>query len=848
MQKPLIPITLAYISGLVFGHVFLYLPWSTAALFIILLATAGVLARTSRLFFRRLLLVALPCIIGIAAYVYSAAWIPENHYTRTFAPGQASHEIVGTIISPLDRDPDRTGFVMSISEIDRTPVSGKIRVIVREELTTIGFGDTLRVTGKLFEPRGFDNPNGFDYAAHLARSGVYATVSVKNAGKIEVLLRGAGVFRTIQNWRERIRQAFLTSTSGPGSAIIQAMTLGEEGRLTDELRDRFMAAGVTHIISISGSHLGMVAIICFGLIRGLLFLLPERHYHRLTLCADPKKIAAWLTLPLVLFYSLLAGGQVSTVRSLIMISAGLLALILDREQALMHALALAALGILIVTPEAIFDISFQLSYISVFVIGYVVTLWNDLGIEARSLFQKFRNSVGLLIIISLATGLATGPVVAHYFNQISFAGVVANMIVVPFAGMLVVPLGLFTGILSLFVKHLPLAGLNQFVADQFVNVVAFFSRLPFAEFHPPAPSIPWLVLSALFLCSGVAVARPLLLSKFKPLETSSRAPRKAIVGMAISAALLILLMTARSLPLQHTVVSFPDVGQGDGALLELPSGKTILIDGGGSRENLFDIGRRVLAPYLWNKGIRRLDIVILSHPHPDHMNGLLFILKTFDIGEVWTSGQDTALPGYDEFMQVLRARGIPHRVVSADDHPVMLGAASLEVLHPAHGYSTRARQAYAAENDRSIVVRIRSEGRTFLFTGDIGAGAEKEIVRKVQDLSCDLMKVPHHGSKSSSSELFISTTRPKTAIVTVGRGNPYRHPSATVLQRYSDQGTSIYRTDQGGALRVTMQEDKVAAVQWKERMLHRIKLGEWQAWKKQEQENWKRLLIRAAGL
>jgi len=848
MHKPVIPITLAYITGLLLGHGFLYVPCSTGALLIATLVLAGIRVRQGRHSSRGLLFVTIPCFIGIAAYLYSAAWLPADHYTRAFPPDKAVHGIVGTITSPLDRDPDRTGFALELSQIDRTPVSGRIRVNIREEALTIGYGDTIRVTGKLFKPEGFANPGGFDYAAYLSQSGIYYTVSVKNADKIEILRRGKGIFRTIQDWRERIRQAFLSSTSGPGSAILQAMTLGEEGRLTDEMRDQFMAAGVTHIISISGSHLGMVALLCFGLIRWLLFLLPERSYHRLTLRTDPKKIAAWLTLPLVVFYTLLAGGQVSTVRSLVMVSAGLLALILDREHALVHALALAALGILMASPQAIFDISFQLSYISVLVIGTVVTLWSELGVEARNRFQKFRNSAGLLIIISLATSLATGPVVAHYFNQFSFAGIVSNMIVVPFAGMLVVPLGLSTGLLSLFTHHLPLAGLDQFLSDLFVSVVAFFSRIPGAEFHPPAPSLPWLALSTIFLVSFAAFVRPLLLAKFKPFEASARTSRAAVVGMLLPGVLLTMMLMTRFLPLQHAVVSFPDVGQGDAALIELPSGKTVLIDGGGSRENRFDIGRRILAPYLWNKGIHRLDLVILSHPHPDHMNGLVFILKKFRVREVWTSGLDTDLPGCEEFREALRDRNTSHRIVSADDPPLMLGAAFVQVLHPAQGYTTHARQAYAAENDRSLVVRIRSEGRAFLFTGDIGAEAEKDMVRNVRDLKCDLLKVPHHGSKSSSSDIFVATARSGAGIVTVGRGNSYGHPSKEVLERYSDRGTSLYRTDTGGALRVTIRDGVLAVVQWEDCMLQRIGAGERHAWLSREQENWRRLVIRGAAL
>ncbi|MCK9418689.1 MAG: DNA internalization-related competence protein ComEC/Rec2 [Nitrospirae bacterium] len=848
MQKPIIPLTLAYITGLLLGHGFLYFPYSIGCLLIVGILISGILIWLDKLNLRRTVLIMLPCFIGMTAYLYSAAWFPSDHYTRHIKPDKENREVIGKITSPLDRDPDRTGFVVDVQDIDGTRVSGKVRVSVREEVSSVGYGDVIRVTGKLYEPGGYNNPGGFDYPAYLARSNIYYIVNVKSADAIDILSRGSGIFRKIQDWRERIRQAFLESTTGDGSAILQAMVLGEEGRLTDELRDRFMAAGVTHIISISGSHLGMVAVLCFALIRGLLFMMPERFYHRLTLYTDPKIIAAWLTLPLVVFYTLLAGGQMATVRSLIMISAGLFAIILDRENALMHALALAALFILIASPQAIFDISFQLSFIAVLVIGYVVSLWNELQFKAETRYRKIRNSALLLIIISLSTSLATGPLVAFYFNQISFAGIVSNLIIVPFAGMVVVPLGLLSGIVSLFTHHLPLGWLNQLVSDLFISAVSFFPRLPFAEFHPPAPSLLWLMLYAVFLISLFMHTRARLLFQFKPFESSSRVSRLPVIGMAFAGVCLLLLFVLSFIPEKRMLVSFPDVGQGDCALIELPGGQTILIDGGGTRDNRFSIGRRVLAPWLWNKGIRRLDLVVLSHPHPDHMNGLIAILNKFEVTTVWESGLDAGLPGYGELRAVMQDRKIRPRLVSADDPPAMLGKTMVSVLHPRRGFDPHDRQAYAAENNRSLVVQIKSEDGTLLFTGDIGIEAEQDILKNMRGIKTDLIKVPHHGSKSSSSEDFLSQTSPEIAVVTVGRGNPYRHPSDEVVARYEKIGARICRTDIDGAVTIGVNKGKYAIQRWNGLILQRIALSNCAAWGEQEQVNWSRLRIRATEL
>ncbi len=842
MQKPLIVVTISYAVGILLGRGLLYFPTTLIVLF--LLTLIGLLASLllRRVTLTRFLLTTLPAAAGALAYLLSAVWTPATDYTRLVPDDDtAKHVLTGRIVSALDRDPDRTGFVVSLHTLDSATASGKVRVSVREAVTHVGYGDIVRLTGKLFEPQGFRNPGGFDYAAHLAQSGISRMVALRDASGIEVLGRGSGLFRQIQDWREQIRQAFRSSLSGQGSAILQAMVLGEEGDLTDDVRDRFMAAGVTHIISISGSHLGMLAVLCFGLMRVSLRLLPERRYLQLTLATDPKKIAALMALPLVIFYTLLAGGQMATVRSLIMLSTAMAALLLDRDDALLHALALAALSILILSPQALFDLSFQLSFISVWIIGSVVLVWNELQIRQMTVLGRAGKGLVLLVIISLSTAIATGPLVARYFNQVSFAGLFANILVVPFAGMLVVPAGLLCGILSLFLGHLPLAGLNQLVANLFLASVSFFAGLPFSQFSPPSPGIIWLFCYTLFVGSLFVLFRSWLLARFKPFENPLRPPRGPLLLVAASALALGLLSIRALLPSAEPEVYFPDVGQGDAAVITLPGGKNILIDGGGTYDDRFDVGRRVLAPFLWNRGIRKLDLVVLSHPHPDHMNGLLFILNRFEVRELWTHGLDTDLPGHADLLRLAAEKHVIHIVRRAVDPPVILGPAELTVLHPAASFRSRERKGYAAENDRSLVFRVALAGRVLLFTGDIGRGAEAGLIRAGKDVKCDLIKVPHHGSKSSSSAGFVRAAAPAVSVFTVGKKNRYRHPADEVVEEYIGTGSRVLRTDRDGGLCIALCKDGLRDVRWNDREIMRIGPSGSAA---TERENWKRVWIR----
>ncbi len=217
MRKPIIILTLAYTAGILLGQAFLYFPYSATLL--VVLAILGVLLLHRRAPIRALLFM-LPAILGIGGFLFSAVWLPKDHYTRFLSSDSATHDVIGRIVSALDRDPDRTGFTLEVIDLDGTAVSGLMRASVRTLVTTIGYGDRIRVSGRVFEPQGFRNPGGFDYGASLARNGIYRMISVKDEAAIELLKQGKGLFRLIQDWRERIRQAFLASTSGEGSAIL----------------------------------------------------------------------------------------------------------------------------------------------------------------------------------------------------------------------------------------------------------------------------------------------------------------------------------------------------------------------------------------------------------------------------------------------------------------------------------------------------------------------------------------------------------------------------------------------------------------------------------------------------
>jgi len=834
---------LAFLAGIVLASAFLYFPWTALTILFLASSAAAWSFRQDRLALRTISLLSATVLCAAGLTVHAVTYLPEDHYTRTIALDGTLRRTTGTVVSPLERERGRTAFLLAVSSIDGRSTTGTVRVVLKEEQPSIGYGDRAEIEGKFYPVRGYRNPGGFDYPAYLGRQGVFAVLSVRTGSTPLVNEQGSGLFRTMQDWRERIRQALLRSTSGQGSAVLQAMILGEEGGLTNDLRDIFLSAGATHILSISGSHLGLVAVFCFWLAKGLFFLLPERFYHRLTIVVDPRKAAALLAVVPIVFYALLAGGQQATIRSLIMLIAGFTALLLDREHAMFQALAIAGLIILVPDPQAAFDISFQLSFLSVAAILFVVNTASAVAPAAVTWRERVKRDAFLMLAVSLAATIATAPLVAYYFNRLSLWGILSNMIIVPFAGFLVVPLGLLSGVLSLVLGSLPFPGLNQWAGDAFVALTSFFAGLPGATAAYPAPGAVFAVAYTGLILSAAWFIRRRLLSAARPFEHPAGPSVKARVVALASFSLLVLSLVLPLLRNNGDRLVFLDVGQGDCCLLETSEGKRILIDGGGAVDNRFDVGQKVVAPFLGNRNIGTIDLAVLSHPHPDHMNGLASLLRTVAVREVWTSGQDLAVEGYEDLRKTAEERGTILRAVDAG-HTRSWGRTAIEVLHPGRGFDRAGRRAYEAENNRSLVIRVSINNRRLLFPGDIHKEAERFLARTNPDLRSDLLKIPHHGSKSSSTDGFIAAVRPSIAVMSVGAGNPYRQPSNEVVDRYLGSGIRLYRTDQDGAVLVSLDKGGLSVIPWDALILRRIRPGEPGSWFHGELENWKRLWIR----
>lgn len=836
-MAPLVPFALAYGGGIMFGAAFTILPLTATAGLLILLCLAWWTRWSLQPFGAyggrtHTWLLAAALLGGVIQY-QAAIWIVPEHDLGQFAE-RGVVRVVGLVDEPPQHTPNRTVIFLEartvILEQQQVRVTGRIRLSLRGEVATLHYGDLLRADLRLHRPRGFLNPGGFDYGGYLARQGIRATATIQDVSVLtKVADSGHPILKAIYGWRDRIREAIVADTTGPAAALLLAMIIGDTGLITQEIRERFMASGTTHILSISGSHLGMIAVVVFAIIRYSLLALPSRRLLALTRRITPTQAAAILTIPTVAFYTLLSGSQVATVRSLVMILVYLLAVLIQREEDLFNALALAALATLLVHPLALFEISFQLSYLSVLCLAFILArqrqyetpqhdLPHDPGDDPvtgpgprRSLLDRAKARLALYGWMTLAAVVGTAPLVAFYFNQVAWVGLLANALVVPLVGLVALPVAFASAMASLFTfpPHLPFSGLNQALFTAFDWLVAQFARLPLATIHITSPSLPWLL--ACYGALGV-----LWLSRARWLR-----------GMAVGGLALCLLWLAIPRAGQVFQVTFLDVGQGDAALIEFPNGQTMLVDAGGAYED-FDAGRLAVAPYLWDRGIRRLDYVVASHPQVDHIGGLPYLLNTFSVGEVWTNGVTRDTEVYGRLRAAVRNRRLKERVVTRRAAPIVVGTCEVSVLYPPAVPTGAAAKDF---NNQAIVLKATCGEHSVLFASDIERKAERGLMAQADAaarLQSRVIKVPHHGSKGSLDPEFLRAVGPDLAVVSAGAHNPYGHPTPEALEAYHHLGAQVYRTDTDGAVIVrapTSDDPHLLVTTYRDLILQPVPLG-----------------------
>lgn len=785
-QLPIFFCSIAVVAGIVSAA---YLPFS------FLLPVGGVLLGGVLLARRRML--ALCLVVALCAGGYFQLYDGRHASTlNRYADGSTAVQLSGVIATAPERDGDNVRFFLEVEAYRAGDEQGVLsppeRVACRIKLTRVEqvpqaaqwrSGQRLTATVTLQLPDGARNPHAFDYARYLRWQGV-SVMAQGDFARTWVEVDKYTLKGWFETWQQQLAERLERLFPAPDIAgYMKSLLLGLDEEVEPGLAEMYADLGLLHVLAISGLHVTLVS-------GGFLWLL-----ERIGVRREHALVAACL---FIAAYVLLVGASPSAVRAGLMGAIGLLAVRFRRNLDIREGWGIALILMLFADPYQLWQVGFQLSFcVTLGLIIYVPLLTQFVVPRIRWLSSA--------IAVATAAAVVSFPFLIFWFHQFSPLSWLLNLLVVPVLSLVVLP----AGYIALFFTFLYpamgalLAQATSLFLTKLHDVLAWLNALPIPFSAWPHPHRWWLVAYA-----GWLIAVPLLWQR-------GYQRGRDITGYAIVFCLLLIAARQPLSGLDEVRVTFLDVGQGDSIVVEV-AGKTVyLIDGGGivpftqtepwrKKKDPFDPGDDIVVPYLRSRGIERIDRLVVTHGDQDHIGGLYAVAARIPVAAALLGGAPPPR-GDRELLQVLKKRGVPlyygEPGVSWEDAP----GVRWTWLSPAAGGISGAGDA----NDNSVVLLLAAYGKRVLFTGDIERTAEEQLLQNdVPYLSTiDVLKVAHHGSKTSTTASFLARTRPRVAVISVGRNNRYGHPSADVLARLEQAGVAVLRTDRDGAITLTLRPD-----------------------------------------
>ena len=675
----------------------------------------------------------------------------------------------------------------------------------KKSTNLLQYGDKIGFTGQFIEPSCRRNYGGFDYKSYLKTLKIYGNVK---ADKIQVLEKEKGntILQISNKISLKIKEKINSLMKEESSSIISGILLGDKSEIEEEIQERFKISNISHILAVSGMHVSYI-------ILGIDLLLKS---------SMGKRKTKFITIILLIMYMLITGLSPSVVRASVMGIIVTGAGIIHRKNDIWTSIAISLFLILVYNPFLISNIGLQFSYLGT--IGIIVFHKNVLkalkSIKIKNRKWKYRfnrkvilisNKIKEILAVTISAQLAIFPLMIYHFNLFGTYFLLSNLLISVIIGPIII-LSVFIVILS-FIFY-PLAIISSFILELLIQIlitISNVSELPFSKIYFPTLNITTIILYYIFIIifnyiytlynskkltnTQIRMRNLIALLKYKIIINKKKYVKVVLVC-------ILLLVVYTYIPKKLNIY-FVDVGQGDSTFIVTPRNKTILIDGGGSSSTEYDVGESTLLPYILDRGYTKIDYIFISHFDQDHVGGILTILQELKVGRVIISKQGEDSENYQKFLKIVKENKIEVAIVKKGNRIKIENDLYFDILWPEDELIKE-----NILNNNSTVMKMCYKDFSILFTGDIEEIAEKKILEtykgKEKQLATDILKVAHHGSKTSTIEEFLNVIKPNMALIGVGKDNNFGHPSEVIINRLIDFGTKIYRTDTDGEISIVV--------------------------------------------
>lgn len=778
MQRPLLIVAISYILGIIIG---VYLQKSIPLVVLIALITVITAIRLKK-YNKIIAVIMVTIIVAIGKTVYL-----NNKYEK-FYKNFNSKEItaVATICDDIKETDYRYTTVVKIDQMkgdtDNKYKGKKFLLYIRKsEKIKLEYGDQVKISGFYDEAEGRRNYKGSNYQEYLKNKKIYGILNCENELKVlkKKNLSFANMF--INKLRNRLKENFIKILDKEEAGLAIGILLGDSSDIDDDIKESFKNCSLSHMLAVSGAHLSY-------LVLGLNFILNEKLIG--------KRRCYIINIISIIIFMIMTGMSLSVIRAGVSSILSIIAVLIYRKADSFETLAFALLCTIIDNPFTIFNLGLQLSYLGT--IGIVI-----LNKELNKFEQnhKYNSKIKTYILentyVTLSATLLIFPITLYYFNMISLNFLIANLLLGPLLGFAIV-LGLITLMLSLVM--LPIA---KFVGV-FLNLVLRFiikatyiiAKVPISNITVGTPSV--ITMIAIYI---VITCLLVFIKKRNKIILKKIVPTVIIISLVMN----IIINTNWKGDLK---IYFVDVGQGDSTYICTHNGTKILIDGGGSREpEKYDVGKQILLPYLLDRKVKKIDYLMVSHFDSDHCQGLEQVIQNIKVKNIIIGKQASICKEFEKIMEMCRKKKVKVINVKRGGKINIDKSLYFEILHPSDKMLDDGKGGL---NANAIVAKMYYKTKnkktfTMLFTGDIEKDAENELVKEYgEDLKVNILKVAHHGSKTSSTSEFLQLAMPETAIIGVGKRNTFGHPNEGVMKRLQEIKAKIYRTDLNGEITITV--------------------------------------------